>query len=158
MSDRIDHSDPRTILLELAAQYRKHNDPGVSDLYNEQPFPIHMPLGMLRYAQKAADELDAKHQTATDVIKQINAGASEISRIARDISASAVPALAAVGDEYESHLHGHERDAAAPTAFTLFTYTRTFNAIAAATTYTDGVRDISVAKFIEAFGPIEPKP
>jgi hypothetical protein len=63
----VNYADPRAILLALADQYRKHNDPGVSDLYNDQPFPIHMPLGMLRYAQAALDELDASKARIAEV-------------------------------------------------------------------------------------------
>ncbi len=37
-------------LKPFADTFRQHNDPGVSDLYNEQPVAWHVPLGAYRVA------------------------------------------------------------------------------------------------------------
>ena len=41
-------------LAPFVAAYAKHNDPGVSDLYDEQPVAWHVELGAYRAARRAA--------------------------------------------------------------------------------------------------------
>lgn len=41
------------IAAAVAAEYRRVDDPGVSDLYDEQPMHVILPLGVLRAALSA---------------------------------------------------------------------------------------------------------
>ncbi len=59
----------REVIEAVAAAFAKVDDPGVSDLYDEQPMSVHLPLGVLRAAASivSRERLLAKAQSSEDV-------------------------------------------------------------------------------------------
>lgn len=58
--------DSRRVFKALAEALEKREDPGTSDLDDEQPFPIHLPLGVLRSARRLWRMSPEANGTATE--------------------------------------------------------------------------------------------